>query len=96
MLGGLLGKQSKMVDIYCVVWKDAQGGANVGWRDIKELQSLEPATAISVGTLLHNDEYKLIICPHVLIEDGKVTEGDAELVIPTSWVNSITKVHTVN
>jgi len=68
----------------------------VGWRDIKELQSLEPATAISVGTLLHNDEYKLIICPHVLIEDGKVTEGDAELVIPTAWVNSITKVHTVN
>jgi len=96
MLGGLLGKQGKMVDIYCVVWKDAQGGANVGWRDIKELQSLEPATAISVGTLLHNDEYKLIICPHVLIEDGKVTEGDAELVIPTAWVNSITKVHTVN
>lgn len=85
-----------MVDIYCVVWKDAQGGANVGWRDINELKSLEPATAVSVGTVLHRDEYKLIICPHVLLDQGKITEGDAELVIPTAWVNSITKIHTLD
>ena len=85
-----------MVDIYCVVWKDAQGGANVGWRDINELKSLEPATAVSVGTILHRDESKLIICPHVLFDEGQITEGDAELVIPTAWVNSITKIHTLN
>ena len=85
-----------MVDIYCVVWKDAQGGANVGWRDINELKSLEPATAVSVGTVLHRDEYKLIICPHVLLDKGQITEGDAELVIPTAWVNSITKIHTLD
>ena len=85
-----------MVDIYCVVWKDAQGGANVGWRDINELKSLEPATAVSVGTILHRDEYKLIICPHVLLDEGQITEGDAELVIPTAWVNSITKIHTLD
>lgn len=85
-----------MVDIYCVVWKDAQGGANVGWRDINELKSLEPATAISVGTILHRDEYKLIICPHVLLDEGQITEGDAELVIPTSWVNLVTKIHTLD
>lgn len=85
-----------MVDIYCVVWKDAQGGANVGWRDINELKSLEPATAVSVGTILHRDEYKLIICPHVLLDEGQITEGDAELVIPTAWVNSITKIHMLD
>jgi len=84
-----------MVDIYCVVWHDAQGGANIGWRDIEELKTLKPAIAVSVGAVLHQDEYKLIICPHVLLEEGEVTEGDAELVIPTSWVTSLTKIYTL-
>jgi hypothetical protein len=26
-----------MVKIYRVVWEDAQGGANVGWRELSEL-----------------------------------------------------------
>jgi len=85
-----------MVDIYCVVWHDAQGGTNVGWRDIDELKTLTPAIAVSVGTVLHQDEYRLIICPHVLLEEGQITEGDAEIVIPAAWINSVTKIHTLD
>ena len=82
-----------MVDVYCVVWQDAQGGSNVGWRDLDELKSSKLATAVSIGFLLHKDTKKVIICPHVLLENGKITQGDAEIVIPTAWVNSITKLY---
>ena len=85
-----------MVDLYCVVWKDAQGGSNAGWREVEELTKIKVATAISCGSILLNDEEKLIICPHLLIEDNKIIEGDAELVIPQQWVISITKVHPVD
>ena len=50
-----------MVDLYCVVWKDAQGGSNVGWRGVEELTNIEVATAVSCGAILLNDEEKLII-----------------------------------
>jgi len=41
---------------------------------------------------LVNDEDKIIICPHMLVEDGKITEGDAEIVIPKQWVVSISEL----
>jgi len=78
-----------MVKIYKVVWKDAQGGANVGWRELDELTQAKVATAVSCGAVLVNDEDKIIICPHMLVEDGKITEGDAEIVIPKQWVVSM-------
>jgi hypothetical protein len=78
-----------MVKIYKVVWKDAQGGANVGWRELSELTQAKVATAVSCGALLVNDEEKIIICPHMLVEDGEIIEGDAEIVIPKQWVISI-------
>jgi hypothetical protein len=78
-----------MVKIYKVVWKDAQGGANVGWRELDELTQAKVATAVSCGALLVNNEEKIIICPHMLVEDGEIIEGDAEIVIPKQWVISI-------
>lgn len=83
------------MDVYCVIWQDAQGGSRLGWRDVEELTDKDPAIAVSVGMILHQDDFKIIVCPHVLVEDGSITEGDAEIVIPTAWVNSITKVYTV-
>ena len=67
----------------------------MGWRDLDELKNAELATAVSVGVLLHKDSKKVVVCPHVLLENGKITQGDAEIVIPTPWVNSITKVHRI-
>ncbi len=81
-----------MVKIYKVVWKDAQGGANVGWRELDELTQAKVATAVSCGAVLVNDEEKVIICPHMLVEDGNITEGDAEIVIPKQWVVSISEL----
>ena len=77
-----------MVKIYKVVWKDAQGGANVGWRELDELTQAKVATAVSCGAVLVQDEEKIVICPHMLVEDGEIIEGDAELVIPKQWVVS--------
>jgi len=58
----------------------------VGWRELSELTQAKVATAVSCGAVLVNDEDKIIICPHMLVEDGKITEGDAEIVIPKQWV----------
>ena len=77
------------MDIYRVVWKDAQGGANTGWRDLEELKQTEVAIAISCGTILVDDAERLVVCPHVLLDDeGKIEQGDAEIVIPKQWVVS--------
>jgi len=61
----------------------------VGWRELSELTQAKVATAVSCGAVLVNDEDKIIICPHMLVEDGKITEGDAEIVIPKQWVTSM-------
>ena len=61
----------------------------MGWRELNELTQAKVATAVSCGAVLVNDEDKIIICPHMLVEDGKITEGDAELVIPKQWVVSM-------
>jgi len=58
----------------------------VGWRELSELTQAKVATAVSCGAVLVNDEDKIIICPHMLVEEGKITEGDAEIVIPKQWV----------
>ena len=76
-----------MHDIYLVKWQDATGGSNMGWRELKDLKSLRVATVISCGTILEDTEDYIIICPHFILgEEKEITEGDAEIVIPRSWV----------
>ena len=73
--------------IHIVKWQDATGGSNIGWRDIKELKNLKTATVLSCGTILKETENYIIICPHFILgEDKEITEGDAEIIIPKSWV----------
>ena len=68
----------------------------MGWRELSELTQAKVATAVSCGAVLVNDEEKVIICPHMLVEDGNITEGDAELVIPKQWVISIDELEAVS
>ena len=68
----------------------------MGWRELSELTQAKVATAVSCGAVLVNDEEKVIICPHVLVEDGNITEGDAEIVIPKQWVISIDELEAVS
>ena len=81
-----------MAALYCVVWKDAHGGANTGWRELEELVQAKVATAVSCGAILVNDQEKLIVCPHLIIENSTIIQGDAEIVIPQQWVLSVTKL----
>lgn len=60
----------------------------MGWRDISELKKVTAAIAVSCGMIIHEDDDIIIICPHMLLEDGKATQGDAEIAIPKAWIIS--------
>ena len=77
-----------MVTLHKIIWQDASGGSNVGWRDIDELKQKTTAKAISCGVIVHEDDTTVIICPHVLVENNEPVQGDAELAIPQSWIIS--------
>jgi hypothetical protein len=45
---------------------------------------------MSMGVILHQDERRILLCPHVLLDEkGEVEEGDAEIAIPMDWVISV-------
>ena len=84
-----------MITLYRVVWEDAHGGSNMGWRPLSDLMDRDVVTVISCGAILHEDDEKIIICPHMIVsDDGEIEEGDAEISIPKSWVRSIMKLAT--
>ena len=60
----------------------------MGWRDIDELKKVTAAIAVSCGMIIHEDDDIVIICPHMLLEDGKAIQGDAEIAIPKAWIIS--------
>jgi hypothetical protein len=77
-----------VVTLTKILWHDASGGSNMGWRDIDELKKVTAALALSCGMIIHEDDDTIIICPHMLLEDGKPVQGDAEIVIPKTWIIS--------
>jgi hypothetical protein len=77
-----------VVTLTKIVWHDASGGSNMGWRDIDELKKITAAIAVSCGMVIHEDDDIVIICPHMLLEDGKAIQGDAEIAIPKAWIIS--------
>lgn len=81
-----------MVTLSKIVWHDASGGSNMGWRDINELKQITAAVAVSCGMIIHEDDDLIIICPHMLIEDGQAIQGDAEIAIPKAWIISNEKL----
>ncbi len=81
-----------MVTLTKILWHDASGGSNVGWRDINELKQITAAIAVSCGMVIHEDDEVVIICPHMLLEDGKAVQGDAEIAIPKAWIISTEKL----
>ena len=83
---------SNMITLHKIVWHDASGGSNTGWRDISELKQITAAIAVSSGVIIHEDDDLLIICPHILLEDGQVVQGDAEIAIPKAWIISNEKL----
>jgi hypothetical protein len=81
-----------VVTLHKVIWRDAAGGSNMGWRSIIALKEIETATVISCGAIIYEDDEKIIICPHMIIENDEISEGDAEIAIPKSWIVSNLKM----
>jgi len=81
--------------LFLIRWRDACGGGRIGWRSVEEMRDTKEATVLSCGVILHQDEQRILICPHVLLNDkGLVEEGDAELAIPMDWVTSIQELRS--
>ena len=79
-----------MPRLFLVKWRDACGGTRSGWRSVEEMKETKEAEVMSCGVILHQDERRLLLCPHVLLDDdGQVEEGDAEIAIPMDWVTSV-------
>ena len=81
-----------MITLHKIVWHDASGGSNTGLRDLSELKQITAAIAVSSGVIIHEDDDLIIICPHILLEDGQVVQGDAEIAIPKAWIISNEKL----
>jgi len=64
----------------------------MGWRSIIALKEIETATVISCGAIIYEDDEKIIICPHMIIENNEISEGDAEIAIPKAWIISNLKM----
>jgi hypothetical protein len=79
-----------MTKIVMVTWFDAHGGTRNGWRDIKDVVTVEPVIAVSVGYLMSDTKRRVVIVPHAFLDkDGKLEQGDGEIAIPKSWVKEI-------
>ena len=84
-----------MVTFYKVVWLDASGGGNIGWRPLEELITTKPARVVSCGIKIHEDDLTVTICPHVILNsNNEVEQGDAEIVIPKQWLLSCNILNT--
>jgi len=81
-----------VVTLHRVIWRDAAGGSNMGWRSLSDLKEQRTATVVSCGAIIHEDDEKIIICPHMILEDNEISEGDAELAIPKAWIISNLKM----
>ena len=60
---------------------------------LEDLKQIREATVLSCGAVIHIDDERLIVCPHIIPDEyGNVSEGDAEIAIPMGWVMSITEL----
>ena len=66
----------------------------MGWRSLAELKEQKTATVVSCGAIIYEDNEKVVICPHMILDDNEISEGDAELAIPKSWIISSMKLAT--
>ena len=67
-----------------VNWLDAAGGNRDGWRPLVAMTGMSSHACVSVGFLLHQDDDRIVVVPHVSGE-----QGDGEIVIPRSWLDRV-------
>jgi len=70
---------------YLVYWEDIQSDS--GWRDIKDIQSSNPAICVSTGWLVKSDKkVHILMSDYNYDEKGEMADGGNTTVIPTKNV----------
>ena len=78
-------------DFYLVYWKDIESDA--GWKDMKEIEAMKPATCVSTGWLIKKKRDV-----HILMSDynynkyGELGDGGTSTVIPTTNILTMFKI----
>ena len=78
-------------DFYLVYWEDIESDA--GWKSLKEIQQMKPATCVSTGWLVKKDRKV-----HILMSDynydkhGDLSDGGNSTVIPSQNILKMYKI----
>ena len=78
-------------DFYLVYWKDIESDA--GWKDMKEVEAMKPATCVSTGWLIKKNRNV-----HILMSDynynkyGELGDGGTSTVIPSANILTMFKI----
>ena len=79
-------------DFYLVYWEDIESDA--GWKSLKEIQGMKPATCVSTGWLVKKDRKV-----HILMSDynydkhGDLADGGSSTVIPSQNILRMFKIN---
>lgn len=72
-------------DFYLVYWEDIQSDS--GWKTLKEIQRMKPATCVSTGWLVKKDaKVHVLMSDYNYDENGELADGGNTTVIPTKNV----------
>lgn len=79
---------SKLGPLVLVKWKDAKSEP-AGWKDVDEIANGRPAIVESVGWVVKKTKTKLVIISSYIKEHHQC---DGDLLIPLSWIISVTEL----
>ena len=82
-----------MRDLIYVEWRDAHGGLTE-WNAMSTMMKFRERKCIvsSIGWVVSYDDKNLIICPHIVTEDGLEDSGCGDMTIPTGVIVKITQI----
>lgn len=89
-------KAPERLRIVRVDWRDAHGGARVGWKDVAEAAATDTVAAVSFGVVIRETRKTLVVAPHFVAHgegplDFTKCQTDGEIAIPKKWVSKITE-----
>tara|TARA_Y100000992_G_C21205573_1_gene462747 strand:+ start:559 stop:885 length:327 start_codon:yes stop_codon:yes gene_type:complete len=78
-------------DFYLVYWKDIESDA--GWKDMKEIEAMKPATCVSTGWLIKkNRDVHILMSDYNYNKYGELGDGGTSTVIPTANILTMFKI----
>ena len=78
-------------DFYLVYWKDIESDA--GWKDMKEVEAMKPATCVSTGWLIKkNRDVHILMSDYNYNKYGELGDGGTSTVIPSANILTMFKI----